>query len=189
MIHNPSAYRVMPVGVVLRRTPGVTRWATWSWKATAVLPGAATTDWRELRREGDTVEYHAATLPLELHGADTEAYLHGLSADIPCLYVVMREAEDDRESPLQVLLVTASPYEAQDYTDSGEEIVEKVPMPHGLVAWVRDFVEAFHKEEAFVKRRRDKARVDLVQDGIGDPRIRKAADIYASPALQRRRLQ
>ncbi|WP_095588018.1 DUF3305 domain-containing protein [Actibacterium ureilyticum] len=177
----------MPVGIVLKKAPGVTRWVRWHWSATAVLPGAGPAHWHVLRREGDAVEYHAATVTLELHGAETEAYLHGLTAEIPSLYVVMREAEGDL--PIEVLLATASPYEAQDYTDSGEEIVEKVPMPHGLVAWVRDFVEEYHQEEAFVKRRRDKKRIDLVQDGIGDPRIGKAADIYASPGLKRRRLQ
>ena len=29
-----------------------------------------------------------------------------------------------------IILVTASPFEAQDYCDTGEELVEKVPMPH-----------------------------------------------------------
>ncbi len=186
MIHNPNMYRTMPVGIVLRKTPGVTRWVPWNWTASAVLPGAGPADWRELRREGEVVEYHAATVTLELHGAETEAYLHGLSAEVPCLYVVMRETEG--EFPLEIVLVTASPYESQDYDDTGEEIIEKVPMPHGLVAWVRYFVEEYHEEEVFVKRRRDKKRVDLVQDGIGDPRIGKAADIYASPTLKRRRL-
>ena len=47
----------------------------------------------------------------------------------------------------------------------------------------------FHEEEEFVKRRRDRAKVDGQQDGIGDPRISKPADIYASPALKRGRLQ
>ena len=54
-----SAMAAMPVGVVLRRTPGVTRWAKWAWTAVAVLPGAGPGNWRELRREGDAVEYHA----------------------------------------------------------------------------------------------------------------------------------
>ena len=186
MIRNPDQYQSMPLGVVLRRLPGVTRWASHSWKAGAVLPGAGPADWQELRREGDAVEYHAATLPLDLHGAETEAYLHGLSAEVPAIYVVMRETAGDQ--PLEVLLVTASPYEAQDYTDSGEEIVEKVPMPAGLMAWVQDFVSAFHADEVFIKRKRDKKRTDLTQDGIGDPRIATAADIYASPARQRRRV-
>ncbi|MEX0348135.1 MAG: DUF3305 domain-containing protein [Paracoccaceae bacterium] len=176
----------MPLGVVLRRLPGVTRWASYSWKAIAVLPGAGAADWQELRREGEAVEYHAATLSLDLHGAETEAYLHGLSAEVPAIYVVMREAGGER--PLEVVLVTASPYEAQDYTDSGEEIVEKVPMPGGLMAWVQAFVTEFHQDEVFVKRKRDKKRTDLTQDGIGDPRIAGVGDIYASPARQRRRV-
>lgn len=185
MYRNPGKYRIMPVGVVVRRTPGVTRWSTHSWKAVAVLPGAGPALWRELRRDGDAVEYHAATCTLELHGAETEAYLHGLSAQLPCVYVVMRPGD---EHAYDILLVTASPYEAQDYCDSGEELVEKVPMTEGLIGWVRSFVDDFHEEEIFVKRKRDKARVDLRQDGIGDPRIGKPSDIYASPTLQKRRV-
>ncbi len=187
MTGHPSNDQYMPVGVVLRRTPGVTRWAKWAWRAVAVLPGAGPADWRELRREGDAVEYHAATLSLELYRAETEAYLHGITAREPSVYVVMRKTLG--EHPFEVVLITASPYEAQDYCDSGEDIVEKVPMPAGLLAWVGDFVERFHEEEEFVKRRRDRAKVDGQQDGIGDPRISKPADIYASPALKRGRLQ
>ena len=187
MYHNPSQYCSMPLGVVLRRSPGVTRWVQWTWTATAVLPGAGQAEWRELRREGETAEFHAATVPLELHGADTEAYSHGLNAEVPSVYVVMREVDGDW--PLEVVLATVSPYEAQDYCDSGEEIVEKVPMTRGLEAWVREFVETFHEEEVFVKRKRDKKRIDLREDGIGDPRIGTAADVYASPTLKRRRLQ
>ncbi|MEO0991507.1 MAG: DUF3305 domain-containing protein [Pseudomonadota bacterium] len=187
MYLNPKAYRAVPIGVVLRRSPGVTPWRKWSWKATAVLPGAGPADWREIRKEGDTIEYHAATEVLELHGAEAEAYQHGLQAQVPCVYVVMRDGEGP--APLDVVLVTASPYEAQDYTDSGEEIVEKVAMPLLLRSLVAEFVEEFHEEEVFIKRKRDKKRIDLVEDGIGDPRIGKAADIYASPAQLRRRVQ
>ncbi|MHA6262377.1 DUF3305 domain-containing protein [Arenibacterium sp. CAU 1754] len=170
----------MPLGVVIRRMPGVTRWAKWHWRAVAVLPGAAPGDWLELRREGDAIEYHAATLPLTLHSSDTEAYLANLSDHIPSIYVVLRDEAED-EAPLQAVLVTASPYEGQDYADSGEEIVEKVPMSEGLIAWVRDFVLEHHEDEEFIKRRRDRKRVDLREDGIGDARIRQAADVYRAP--------
>jgi hypothetical protein len=189
LIHNPKMYQTMRLGVVLRRTLGVTRWASHAWTATGVLIGAQDASWRELRREGQTVEYHAATVTLELHGAETEAYLHGLSTQVPCVYVVMRESEQT-DFPLEVLLVTASPYEAQDYTDSGEELVEKVPMPAGLIAWVRDFVEEFHQEEVFVKRKRDRKRIDEKEDGIGDARISQMGDVYRSPGSARKeRLQ
>lgn len=187
LIHNPKMYRTMPLGIVLRKTRGVTRWVPWCWRAVAVLPGAAPAHWHEMRRETDAVEYHAATLTLELHGAEAEAYHHGLIARLPSVYIVMRQQAGD--APLEMLLVTASPYEAQDYTDSGEEIVEKVPMPPTLLAWVREFVEEFYQEEAFVKRRRDRKRVDLAEDGIGDPRIVQIADVYRSPSLLKRRLQ
>lgn len=186
VIHNPNIYRTLSLGIVLRRQPGVTRWAKWVWTVSGVLPGAGPAEWRELRREGEAVEYHATTMDLELHGSDTGAYLFELQARVPSVYVVLRdEAEED--CPLTVLTVTASPFEAQDYADSGEEIIEKVPMPPALLGFVASFVEEFHEEEVFIKRKRDKLRVDLSQDGIGDPRIDKL-DVYASPRLQRRRL-
>jgi len=188
LIHNPAMYRTMPLGIVLRRAPGVTRWARWSWKATAVLPGAPDASWRVLRESDGTTEYHAATVPLDLHGAETEAYVHGLGAEVPCVYVVMRPIAGAQDHPFQILLVTASPYEAQDYCDSAEEVVEKVAMPEGLEAWVREFVNLFHEEEAFVKRRRNKQTEGTRQDGIGDPRIHTGADVYASPGLKRGRV-
>jgi hypothetical protein len=158
----------------------VTRWAKHIWKAVAVLPGATNASWKEMRREGDAVEYHAATVNLELHRTDTDAYLSGLSARDPAIYVVMRAALDD--NPLDVVLATASPYEAQDYADTGEELVEKVSMPEGLIAFIRDFVEMHHEDEVFIKRRRDKKRIDLEQDGIGDARIRQMGDVYRAPS-------
>jgi hypothetical protein len=147
LIHNPKQYQTFPIGIVVQRAPGVTRWARWAWKAVAVIPGAAQADWSVLREEGDTIEYHAATRPLELHGAECEAYMAGLAAKVPALYVVMRRG-DDPMRPLDVLLVTASPYEAQDYTDNGEDIVEKVTMPDGVIGWVRDFTDRFFRSRS-----------------------------------------
>ena len=176
----------MTVGVVVRRTPGVTRWAKWAWRAVAVLPGAGPADWKELRRDGDAVEFHAATLEMELWRTDTEAYLVAISNEPPSVYVVMRRSEDPA-SPheMEIVRVTASPYEAQDFADTGEDIVEPVPAPEGLVAFIRDFVERHHVEEAFVKRRRDRARVDRKEDGKGDPRIRQDADVYRAPGSRK----
>jgi len=182
-----NAMASLPLGIVLRKSPGVTRWAKWVWKAVAVLPGAAQESWKELRREGDVVEYHAATVDLELYRADTEAYLAGLSTNPPTIYVVMREAMDPEASQdIEVLLATASPYDAQDYADAGEEIIERVPMPDGLIAWIYDFVQKHHEEDVFVKRKRDKQRIDQVQDGIGDARIHQVTDVYRAPVRKAR---
>lgn len=170
----------LSLGIVLWKSPGVTRWAKWVWRAVAVLPGAGPAEWRELRRDGDVIEYHAATVPLELHRADTEAYLTGLSTKVPAIYVVMRETPD-AERPLEVVLATASPFDGQDYADNGEDIVELVPMPPALIALVRNWVDLHHQEETFIKRRRNKTHVGMVEDGIGDERIRQVSDVYRAP--------
>lgn len=183
----PTAQDRLPLGIVIRRTPGVTRWAAHHWRASAVLPGAGPADWRELRREGEAVEFHAATVDLELFRSDTEAYLHGLTAQEPSVYIVMRSAGAGAR-PLEIVLATVAPYEAQDYCDSGEEIVEKVPMPPALQAWVGAFVAEHHEDREFVKRRRDKKDVTLQEDGIGDARIAQVSDVYASPARKRMRV-
>ena len=180
-VMHPSDVSV-PLGIVIRKSPGVTRWARWTWRVVAVLPGAGEADWRELRREGETVEYHATTVPMELWASDTEAYIAALSTAEPAVYVVLREAEDgDAEHEIEVLLATASPYEAQDYLDSGEEIVEQVPMPDGLAALIREFVDEHHEDEEFVKRRRDNRKAGDAEDGRGDPRIRQPTDVYRAP--------
>ena len=173
---------VIPLGIVIRKTPAKSKWIDWSWKAVAILPGAAEADWVQLRCEGEAVEYHAATVPLELWPTDTEAYLAGLSARTPSVGVILRETTDPNASEaIEVVLATASPYETQDYLDSGEEIVELVPMPSGLIALIRDFVKEHHEEEVFVKRKRDKKRVDVVEDGKGDIRISQLSDVYRAP--------
>jgi len=169
----------MPLGIVIRRVPGMTRWVDHVWKAVAVLPGAGPAHWKVLRRDGEVIEYHAATVSLELFRTDTEAYLHGLSTKVPAIYVIMRDGIGD--DPLDVVLATASPYEAQDYADSGEELVEKVSMPEGLVAWIRDYVQLHHEDEVFIKRRRSDAMVSLEENGIGDARIRQTSDVYRAP--------
>lgn len=174
-----TSAQVMPVGVVLRKSPGVTKWAKYVWRAVAILPGADPADWKVLRREGDVSEYHAATLALTLYRSDTEAYVHGLAANVPCVYVICRETQDTAR-PLDVVMVTASPYEAQDYSDNGEDIVEKVMMTPQVHAWIADYVAEHHEEEAFVKRRRDTYR-EPRQDGIGDSRIAQTTDVYRAP--------
>ena len=174
------------LGVVVRRTPGVTKWAKHSWKAVAVLPGAGPAEWQELRREGDAVEYHAATCDLVVHRKETEGYRVSLSTDPPSVYVVLRPSEDpDAEHDVEVFRVTASAYEAQDYLDSGEEIVEPVPMPAQLIAWVTSFVDVHHVDEEFHKRKRKRWTTDVREDGKGDARIRQDGDVYRSPASRR----
>ncbi|MEM7544663.1 MAG: DUF3305 domain-containing protein [Pseudomonadota bacterium] len=189
----PERSIAMPVGVVVRRSPGATRWAKYAWKAVAVLPGAGPANWQELRREdsaaGEVVEYHAGTLEMTLYRTDTEAYRVALSNEPPTVFVIMDQNEEpDAGGAMKLIGVTASPFEAQDFADTGEEIVEPVPMPAGLIAWVREFVDRHHVDEAFIKRKRRNWSDRAPEDGIGDARVRQAADVYRTPASRKRTL-
>jgi hypothetical protein len=176
----------LPVGVIVRRTPGVTRWAKWAWKAVAVVPGGGPGNWTELRREGEAVEFHAATVQLDLHRTETEGYLVALNANPPSVYVVLRRGEDGPDGRPEVLMVTASAYEAQDYTENGEDLVEPVAISEGLAAWIGAFCARHHVEDSFVKRRRRPHLDAQREDGKGDSRIRQPADVYRAPRSIRR---
>lgn len=145
----------MPIGVIVERRDSQHAWADHSWRPVAVVVGGAPVEpWTVLRSGDGWEQYHVATLPLELHRKETEAYKVALTNEPPHVFVVLRSDETSSEREVYAHLVTASAFEAQDYLDSGEEIVEGVPMPDGLIAWVRAFVERHHVEEKFKKRKR-----------------------------------
>lgn len=185
---NPEAPKSMeiPLGVVLRRRPGVTRWAKWAWTAVAVIPNAGPGGFRVLREDGDTTDYHAATVPLDLHHTEVESYRTSLMMTPPSVFVALNKgANAGNEHGIDVFTVTVSADRAQQFQDSDELIVEPVAMPDALLATVRAFCDAHVRDVPFVKRQRDKARADRGGDGIGDPRIRQTADVYRSPAGQK----
>lgn len=180
--------RSMPLGVMVRRTPGVTRWAQWIWTPVAVVPGAPDAFWKVMREDGDVVDYLAGVTELTLYRSDVEAYKVSLNMEMPSLWVILvPDPVGASPSDWVVGSVTASAYEAQDALDSGENLVEAVPIPEGLAAWVNEFVDLHYEDEPFQKRQRDRTRVDRVEDGRGDPRITQATDVYRSPRAQKLR--
>ena len=183
--------RALQVGAVVRRSSGVTRWAKHVWKPVAVIPGAPDAFWKELVREGEVVDYHAGTVTMELFRADVEGYLVSLNMSTPSVWIILdRDVTGQSPSGWAVSTVTASAHEALDSLDSGESIVEAVPIPESLAAWIKEFVDMHYIEEPFKKRRRDEVRVDAVEDAKGDPRIRQESDVYRAPAnIKKPRLQ
>ncbi|WP_322002117.1 DUF3305 domain-containing protein [Marinobacter alexandrii] len=175
--------RELKVGAVVRRSPGVTRWAREIWKPVAVIPGAPEASWKEMVREGDVVDYHAGTVCMELFRADVESYLVSLNMTVPSVWIIM-DRDDTNRSPSGwfVSAITASAFEAQDALDSGESIVEPVPIPESLAAWIKEFVDMHYIEEPFKKRRRDEHRIDGIEDGKGDARIRQQSDVFRAPS-------
>jgi hypothetical protein len=147
----------MPLGVVMERRELDNRWQRFAWRSVAVIPGAPPVDrWRELVRGQRFVRWHAATLPLELHRSETEAYRVNLSGRSPAIYVVLRGIEPSERTAgndVGPFAVTASPYDAEGYME-GDYLVEPVPIPEGLIAWVQAFVERHHVDQPFEKRKR-----------------------------------
>lgn len=180
--HTENWKRKIPVGAVVRRSPGVTRWARDVWKPVAVIPGAPEAFWKELLRTGEVVDYHAGTVAMELFRADVEAYLISLNMTVPSVWVIMdRDSSTRSPSGWCVSTITASAHEALNALDSGESLVEAVPIPESLAAWIQEFIDMHYIEEPFHKRRRDKLSVNGIEDGKGDARIRQDSDVYRAP--------
>lgn len=157
----------LKLGILLERRDSDHPWLDHEWVFVGVLPGAAEIDgMRVIRKAPGSVQYHAATLELCLHRAEAEAYQYNLTSPEPSVFLVLRvDEEDDDDVPIVAELVTVSPYEAQDYLDSSEELVERILMPENIKAWVSEFVDAHYTEEPFKKRKRDKIRPEEYKFG------------------------
>jgi len=162
-----SPSEIIELGVVIERRKIANPWQEYSWLPIAVFTGAEpVNEWREISRDDNVVQYHAATMEVEIFRSDTEAYQENLGSEHPSVYVVLSEDDDsDNEYPYFVQAVTLSPYEAQDVLDSGEEIVERVIMPEPVLLWLQEFVDEHHVEKPFKKRKRDK--LDLEEQKFG----------------------
>lgn len=162
-----SPSEVIELGVVIERRKIDNPWQEYSWLPVAVFTGAEPiTQWREMSRDDNVVQFHAATMEVEIFRSDTEAYQDNLGSLPPSVYVVLSEDdEEENEYPYFVQAVTLSPYEAQDVLDSGEEIVERVVMPEPVLEWLQKFVDEHHVEKPFKKRKRDKLNVEELKFG------------------------
>ncbi|HUS96300.1 MAG TPA: DUF3305 domain-containing protein [Hyphomicrobiaceae bacterium] len=151
----------LAVGVVLVRENTDHAWQDHTWRPLEVIIGVSDHQPGDvLMDDGSKAHYFAGTTEIELHRKETGAYTVSLENEPPCVYVVICEDDnDDAVLPYKVRLVTISPFEAQDFLDTGEEIVEAIPMSAPLVAWVETFVANHHVEEKFIKRQRDRLNI------------------------------
>lgn len=151
-------------------------WQDYRWRAVAVTLGEAESPgWREIEGDVDRRTYFAGKLTLELHRKETAAYIANLESEQPSVYVVMQEGEGTDANPIELHLATVSAFEAQDYLDSGEDLVEVIPMPEPIRAWVENYIARHHVEEKFIKRKQKPAISQTPQFGqepIFDRRVR-----------------
>ena len=124
-----------------------------------------------------------ADIRIDLHHAEAEAYAENLQSSDPAIYVVLRRTEDvdtDEEedsdngqacADVRLFDVSLSPYNIQDYEDCGEDQIEKLPLQGPIAQFVESFVEQHFTPDVFVKRKRDKARIDADTQRGGDARL------------------
>ena len=148
------------VGVVAEKRRSASKWAEDYWIPVGVMPasqGLVAGD--ILVSDDNATRYFMGVRELTCHAAETEAYVHNFNSRTPAIYVVLRRDEEG-ETPLPWMVhdVTASPYLAQDYEDSAEDIVERVAMPAEIADAIREFTDTYHVEETFKKRRRDRVK-------------------------------
>ena len=144
------------VGVIVERRKLKGIWADHAWVPVAVLPGAPETpSWTVLDETPEATRFYAGAAELAFFSSDTGLYRDNLTSGRPSLWVVLAAAE--REPGVALQMVTADPAEGEAMTESGNYIVETLPMPAEVEQRLAAFVAAHHVEREFFKRKRDQA--------------------------------
>ena len=149
------------LGVIAEKRQSISRWAKDYWIPVGVMLAPADLEAGDLLVADDRMtRYYMGRFELTCYAADTEAYVENFDSGNPAVYVVLRrDTEGDQPLDWFVHMVTASPHEAQDCEVGSEDIIERLPMPPEVEEAMIDFLDAYHVEKKFVKRRRDKLDV------------------------------
>lgn len=151
------------VGVVLRRRVIDNPWIDHMWSPVTVLEDVpATAPWTVLSQEPDATLYYAGSATIELFRAETGNYRDNLADGAPQIWVALRRQGGGPE--LELTKVTADPAEGEAMFESGTDVIGTVPMPPDIASWVAAFVDKFHVEHVFHKRKRDRANLDRKPD-------------------------
>ena len=142
------------IGVVVAKKPLNSPWATHTWLPLAALPGAPDLPrWTRLPAEAGVEAYYLGSAVADMHLRATGHYRDNLAAASPSVWVVLRPVGDE----VELVSVTIDPYEGEALVENFGDIVEAVAMPAEILARVQAFIDAFHVEQQFFKRKRDRA--------------------------------
>src|SRR5215213_3780090 len=147
------------VGVVVRRRSIDNPWIDHMWSPVMILDEVpATAPWTVLSSEGDATTYYAGVASIDLFSSDTANYRDNLADGEALIWVALRQQNGGPE--LELTKVTADPTEGEAMFESGCDVIGTVPMPADVASWVAAFVDEFHVERTFHKRKRDRAGND-----------------------------
>lgn len=151
-----SAPERREIGVVAEWQAVESPWCDHRWRVTELLPGAAAAaPWTLLSSTPSVRRYFAGNAELLLYPLETDTLKHNIEGPHPAVYVFLRATA--AEPGMDLLGATVCAGEAQAHVDTGSDLVEAVPMPPDILAWVASFVERHHIERAAYRRRRDRS--------------------------------
>lgn len=146
------------VGVVVERHALASRWATHRWHPGAVLLEVPdTAPWTKLAEEGAVARFYAGPATLTLVPSESESYLYNLASRERQVWVILRPrtpGPDGRDIELEGVTVAAG--EAEVLAGGIDIVVESVPMPDAIAAWLSAFVEAHPAAPKTFKRQRSR---------------------------------
>ena len=126
------------------------------WSPAMVLDEVpATAPWTVLSTEADATIYYAGSASIDLFSSETANYRDNLADGEPRIWVALRRQDGGAE--LELTKVTADPTEGEAMFESGCDVIGTVPMPPEIASWIAAFVDRFHVERVFHKRKRDRA--------------------------------
>lgn len=135
-------------------------WADAAWTVVSVRPGSPEVAPGTVLAEGPGWRRHfLGRARIALYGGETANYAFNLASERPAVFVILR-----RGGPLgmTLLAVTVDPGEVDSHADSGDDLIEALPLPADIAGWVADFVARHHRERPRHKRRRDRADPDAL---------------------------
>jgi len=160
------------VGVVLRRRSIDNPWIDCTWSPLMLLDDVpATAPWTVLSSEADATIYYAGPASIELFRSDTANYRDNLTGGEPRIWVALRRRDGGAE--LELTKVTADPTEGEAMFESGCDVIGTVPMSPDIASWIAAFVDEFHVERPFHKRKRDRTSEDRKREASESPGDRR----------------
>jgi hypothetical protein len=141
------------VGIVVERRRIDSPWADHAWLPIAVLPEPpALEPWTRLIGDDERQQIYLGPAVLTLHAVDTAHFRENFQTGHAKLWVAIRPT--GIEPALEIVGITADPFEAEVFSENVGDIVEPVTMPAAIAEAVLAFFEAHHVEREFVKRKR-----------------------------------
>lgn len=157
----PPETEIRHVGVILERRKLDNPWKEFSWRPVQVLPSVPQTEpWTRLGEGEGWVQFYAGAAELALYRHESETYVYNIESAQPAVWVFLRNT--DAAPGVELHGASVDPGEAHAHNDTGDDIVDFVPMPATILEWMQDYVRRHPPTKEHYKRKRDRANTEAL---------------------------